>query len=384
MTSLPLWFLADPVTAATKAADFRVSLEDMVSGTGRLTDGDFANYEADGTAFDTGDVLFGRLRPYLAKSWRAGRPGTAGGDIIVMRPTSRVTSEFLGWVVQSEPFVRRASAETRGVKMPRTAWEYLAPVPVWTPSIDQQRRIADYLDAETAQIDGMMAELDELERRLNVRWRARLESALWGASVESRALGWDLTLVTSGSRGWGAYYADAGERFLRITDLTRGSIAVSDRAPQYVDLPPNAEGSRTRTRAGDLLFSITAYLGSVAVVDPQHVGAYTSQHVALARLNGEHWLPEFVAYAVLADSGQSFLKSRGTGAAKDGLDLDDIRAIPVPAVPVEHQTALVRELDSEYAQHGSMLADIARLRDLLIERRSALVTAVITGTKEIA
>ena len=94
----------------------------------------------------------------------------------------------------------------------------------------------------------------------------------------------DTIFVTSGARGWAENYSDDGDLFLRIGNLTRTSISLDLSDIQRVTVEDGSEGARTQVRAGDVLFSITAYLGSVAVV-PDGLGtAYVSQHVALARL----------------------------------------------------------------------------------------------------
>jgi type I restriction enzyme, S subunit len=114
-------------------------------------------------------------------------------------------------------------------------------------------------------------------------------------------LKWSASLITSGSRGWAQFYADEGEYFVRIGNLNRGALGFNDSEVQYVQIPAGAEGSRTMTRSGDLLFSITAYLGSVAVVDSVHAGAYVSQHVSLVRLMGRRLDALYAGYVSLSE-----------------------------------------------------------------------------------
>ena len=119
MKTMPFWAAATLVSDSETPLDFQVSLEDMVSSTGRLFDGDLSQYSAKGTPFAEGDVLFGKLRPYLAKYWLADRAGTAGGDIHVYRPNAGIEPRYLAYIVGSRNFVRFAEAASKGVKMPR-------------------------------------------------------------------------------------------------------------------------------------------------------------------------------------------------------------------------------------------------------------------------
>src|SRR3954464_12811368 len=73
--------------------------------------------------------------------------------------------------------------------------------------------------------------------------------------------------VTSGSRGWAAFYSDRGAPFIRITNLSRDSIYLDLEDLRYVDLPSNSsEGARTQLRDQDVLISITADIGIVGYV----------------------------------------------------------------------------------------------------------------------
>jgi type I restriction enzyme S subunit len=141
------------------------------------------------------------------------------------------------------------------------------------PPIGAQSAIADFLDRETAKIDALIAKQEALVEGLLARRQAVIDGAIpWS---EGRAqLRRDLTFLTSGSRGWGDYYADEGEVFLRISDLSRGTYALKVSNLQRVQIPSDVEGSRSCTRAGDLLFSITAYLGSVGIVPSDLEGSW--------------------------------------------------------------------------------------------------------------
>lgn len=86
------------------------------------------------------------------------------------------------------------------------------------------------------------------------------------------------TLVTSGSRGWAAHYADAGPLFIRAQNINTDRLALDDIA--HVQPPDSAEGRRTQVRYGDLLVTITgANVTKTGVVDQELGEAYVSQHV---------------------------------------------------------------------------------------------------------
>ena len=265
------------------------------------------------------------------------------------------------------------------VSMPHLTAEKLARVPIPLPRAEQQRAIADYLDRETARIDTLIEEQQRLIEMLRERRQALVDasfSALGEPCVQLRRY---IAFLTSGSRGWGDYYADEGQRFLRIGNLPRANLEIRGDI-QFVDLPDDVtEGSRTMLQEGDLLFSITAYLGSVAVVEGDWVGAYVSQHVALCRLERELVDPRFVGWFMLTTRGQDQLNEGAVGGTKVQLALDDIRGLRVPTAPIGEQGLIAAYLDEQTAQIDTLIAEAERFIDLSRERRAAVITAAVTG-----
>jgi type I restriction enzyme S subunit len=150
--------------------------------------------------------------------------------------------------------------------------------------------------------------------------------------------------VTSGSRGWADYYSEAGPLFLRIGNLDHDSISLDLSDTQRVQPPAGAEGMRTRVEPGDILISITADVGMVALV-PSHIEeAYINQHVSLARpvsvVNRS-----YLAWFLCSQDGQKQFKELQRGATKVGLSLDDINAVNVPLPSFSEQAEIVQEIE---------------------------------------
>ena len=188
----------------------------------------------------------------------------------------------------------------------------------------------------------------------------------------------DTIFVTSGARGWAENYSDDGDLFLRIGNLTRTSISLDLSDIQRVTVEDGSEGARTQVRAGDVLFSITAYLGSVAVV-PDGLGtAYVSQHVALARLKQKQFLPDWVAYVASSYVGKTYLETQGYGGTKIQLSLGDVASLLVTSPPLEEQRALTQFLRHETTKIDTLVEEQKRLIELLKEKRQAVISHAVT------
>ncbi|MGY4515207.1 restriction endonuclease subunit S [Lysobacter sp. HA18] len=272
-------------------------------------------------------------------------------------------------------------------------------LPVLVPTVAEQRSIASFLARETAKIDALIAEQEKLLALLAEKRQATISHAVtrglnpnvpmkdsgipWLGDVPAHwdmlTLKRDLAFLTSGSRGWAEHYADQGALFLRIGNLTRDRVELDLGDIQRVAPPVGSEGERTKVEPGDVLFSITAYLGSVAVVPERLEAAYVSQHVALARLQGSRLLPKWVAYATLSRVGATYLATQGYGGTKVQLSLDDIACLPITAPPLEEQQRTIDVVESELEKLERVRLRSVTAVGLLRERRNALVTAAVTG-----
>lgn len=267
------------------------------------------------------------------------------------------------------------------------------------PPIDEQREIAQFLTRETTKLDALITEQRTLIDLLKEKRQAVISHAVtkgldprvpmkdsgveWLGEVPAH---WDffpikreLQFLTSGSRGWADHYADEGPLFIRIGNLTRDDVGLDLSDIQRVQIPQGSEGERTRVQPGDVLFSITAYIGSVAVVPENLETAYVSQHVALARLNAGKLLPEWVAYFAKSLVGKIFLENQGYGGTKVQLSLDDVANLPVTVPPLDEQHRVVSCIREEAARLDALTAEAQTTIALLQERRSALISAAVTG-----
>jgi type I restriction enzyme S subunit len=159
---------------ASEVEDY-LELEDLESGTGRILNRrNTLEVVSDVTVFKKGDVLFGKLRPYLEKYYVAEFDGKCTGEILAFRP-ERIESRFLFYCLASSWFIERCNLLAYGAKMPRVNWPtQLAQFNLPLPPLPEQQRIAAYLDASCAAIDAAAAakrhQLETLDalRRSNI------------------------------------------------------------------------------------------------------------------------------------------------------------------------------------------------------------------------
>lgn len=206
------------------------------------------------------------------------------------------------------------------------------------------------------------------------------------SSNESHGVVWALqpgaavfSFITSGSRGWAKYYAERGSTFVRVGNLNRNAIELDLDEIQFVEPPRGTEGERTRVQPGDLLISITADIGMVAVASENLGPAFVNQHVAIARPN-EDVEPKYLAWFIASESnGQKQLKALQRGATKLGLGLDDIRSLQFPLPGITTQRRIVAKLEELFSELDAGVEALRRAQRRLARYRQALLQAAVTG-----
>lgn len=140
-----------------------VEYEDIVAGEGMLNKNiQEKSCNKYGIKFKEGDVLFGKLRPYLKNILLTDFEGVAIGDFWVLRP-SKCDSKFLYSLVISNDFMKIANISS-GSKMPRADWNLISSTSISLPSLPEQRALAFYFTSLDAQIAASTSRLSSLKQ----------------------------------------------------------------------------------------------------------------------------------------------------------------------------------------------------------------------------
>lgn len=182
--------------------------------------------------------------------------------------------------------------------------------------------------------------------------------------------------VTSGSRDWAAYYADEGDLFVRISNLTREHINFRWKSIRYVDIGNGSEGERTRLAEGDILISITADLGIIGVVPNDFGRAFINQHTALVRLTKEIVNPRFIGNFLHSHAGQFQFEKFNDSGAKAGLNLPTVASLNCLLPSLEEQDLISVRVDSVDTQIEIYKIELAKYQS----QKKGLMQDLLTGS----
>lgn len=156
-----------------------IALENIVSWNANYVETD-AETEGTNNIFKSGDILFGKLRPYLAKGYIPTYDGICSTEFFVMKPGNMVSNRFLLYYILSQRVIDFIKNKVAGVKMPRTNWNEFGSLSVNTPPFAEQQSIAAYLDEKCAKIDAAIANIDKQTDALKRLKRSLINEVISG------------------------------------------------------------------------------------------------------------------------------------------------------------------------------------------------------------
>jgi type I restriction enzyme S subunit len=328
-------------------------------------------------SFAPTDVLFGKLRPYLAKIARPSFAGICSTDILPITPTPRIDAAYLTYYLRQPDVVSFASQRAAGANLPRLSPSELLRFRLPLPPLDEQRRIAQILDtvfavaSDAAHAAVQSAALGPAEFKKTARAQEVRDPATVRELVDNDRGG--IRTGPFGSQLLHSEFVGAGVPVLGIDNVVTNEFRWSER--RFVSPEKHAALKRYTVHPGDVLITIMGTCGRVAVV-PSDIGlAINTKHLCCITLNQDRCLPEFLRMHFLHHpDAQSYLHARAKGAIMDGLNMGIIKDLPVVLPPIASQRALVRRLRVVDEARDRMIlrsASLDRLGSALSERAFA-------------
>ncbi|WFF05134.1 restriction endonuclease subunit S [Micromonospora sp. WMMD1076] len=352
------------------------------------------------TRFQDGDVLLPKITP----TFEAGRSvlisglrngvGAGTTELHVLRPTREIDPRYLTYITQSRPFLKLGEAEMYGVAgQKRVPDDFVRDFRVDLPAVEEQRRIADFLDLETKRI----SQLRELTQRQQWLETKRLSEFLrlatsTSSGVPNRETGlswmpvastaWPLLKVSYAfATGSGttpssndAKYFEGDVPWVNSGDVPDGPITTTVKAvtsaalrdyPALKMFPPGAlvvamyGAGATKGRVGVL--SVSACVNQACCV-----------LMSMGRITAEF------AYYWFRSHRDGIVRL-AAGAGQPNLSQELIRKLKMPAPALCEQVNIVQTIQRQENVSRVKIEALRKRQDLLAERRQALITAAITG-----
>ena len=355
-----------------------LALEHVESWTGRYSDaGPDVVFDSQVKRFRAGDVLFGKLRPYLAKVVRPDRDGVCVGEFLVLRPRDcTMLPDYLKWLLRTKPVINAINASTYGTKMPRTNWQFIGGMKQPLPPLPEQAAIARYLDYVERRIRRYIDAKQKLVGLLEELKQATIHEAV------TRGLDPDVPLKPSGVEWLGhipAHWGKARVKYLcrfKYGDSLPANARIKGDIPVFGSNGPIGTHNSANTLSPVILIGRKGSFGKVNFSDRPCFAIdttfYVDQHSAKADIR---WL--YYSLYLLRLDGFS------QDSAIPGLNREFAHNQYLPKLPLPEQEAIAEYLDKETANIDTTLNNTRREIELLQEYRTVLIADVVSGKVDV-
>jgi type I restriction enzyme S subunit len=311
------------------------------------------------------------------------RPATVNGSIAVLRPFG-VEARFLRYVLASRSTQGIIEAIKGGMGVPHLFQWDIKRLPLDLPPLDEQRRIADFLDAETARIDHLtrlqLSVIDKLMMRDRAVRDGLIDGLIYGVG-ELPLRRYSPRIEQGSSPQCENHPRDSGEwGVLKLSAVKQGRFFPDENKQLPAGVAPARE---YEVHDGDLLVTranTPDLVGDVAVVSGAGRRLLLPDLIYRVSLD-PRMRADFVAQVLLSSRVRTLIQAGARGSSQSMVKLrgEDIREWPIPRADIKQQQALVTAIDDQIRGSDKLRAAINRQLTLLDERRQALITAAVTG-----
>jgi type I restriction enzyme, S subunit len=364
------------ITKKSNAETQNVALENIESWSGKYIPSD-TEFDGDGVTFKVGDILFGKLRPYLAKAYLAEFHGAAVGDFHVMRPIMMyLHGRYILYIILNKEVISLIDGSTFGAKMPRVNWEFMANIPIPLPPLLEQQAIAAFLDHETGHIDTLIAQKKKLLSLL-----AEQRTALISRAV-TKGLNPSVKLKPSGVEWLGdvpEHWEVKALRYIcRIETGDKDTVDAEDEGeyPFFVR-SQTVERINSYTKNCEAVLTAGDGVGVGKVFHYVH-GKFDFHQRVYMFSNFKKVTGKFF-FLFLKENFWRVALEGGAKSTVDSLRRPMISSFPFIIPPLPEQQAIAAFLDRETAKIDTLSAKVHTAIERLKEYRTSLISAAVTG-----
>ena len=346
-----------------------------------------------------GDIAYNIMRMWQGAVGIAPCDGLISPAYVVARPINDIEPRFYTYLFRTTAYMREVDFASRGIVPDRNRlyWQYFKPLLSPAPPPGEQRRIADFLDAYTAQVHRLIAAKRRTIAALIERKRSIITNRLYtigdaGSPPTPSNPDWPLRAikrianVSFSSVDKHIYEHERQVRVCNYVDVyknDRVSLATPFRGGSVTE----AEYGNYALKAGDVIVTKDSedwkdICVPCLVTDdiPDTVCGY---HLAILRPNTERISGEYLYFALLAAPTTWQFHKAATGITRYGIGKNEIGIAIIPLPPRTEQDeichALARELESVDAAKDKVSREI----DLILEFRDSLIAAIVTGQLDV-
>lgn len=366
----------------------KIGLENIEGFTGKYLKTS-STFEGDGIDFDKGDIVYGKLRPYLCKVWLAEFDGNAVGDFYVYKTSQSYFNAYAKYLMLSNPFTDICNASTYGAKMPRVSHQFISSLNIPLPPLSEQHAIVSYLDDKCGKIDKMLegkqkqiellAEMkqriiaDAVTRGLNPDVKMKATNIPWLPEIPEH---WDVKPIRAILRENNEKTETGNEELLSLSQYT-GISRKRDAGKTGMFEAESTIGYK-KVHPGQFVMNIMlAWNGSYAVSGLE--GIISPAYCVFDFISNDNKM--YYNYLWRLSVYQGAFKTESRGIIDSRLRLYPNKFLPFPTIcpPLDEQDSIVSYITKKTAKIDTLTSKLQQEIESIKEYKQRLISDVVTG-----
>ena len=368
---------------------FKVGLENIESYSGLYIPTE-SLYEGDGINAKEGDIVYGKLRPYLAKVWIADRPCNAVGDFFVYRCNKDcILNQYAKWLMLSDGFTKICSASTYGAKMPRVSSDFIASLSIPLPPLAEQEKIVSYLENKTSKIDAYVADKEkEIELLQELKQKTIADAVTKGLNPDAKMKDSGISWIGEIPEHWEVrhlsqvsyehYISNKEVHHQNLLSLSYGRIIRKDINTTEGLLPASFDTYQI-VEKGNIVMRLTDLQNdhkSLRVGLVKEEGIVTSAYVCLGVYDSVY--PSYLYNVLHSYDIKKLFYSMG-GGLRQNLNWQGLKKLDIPLPPKDEQQAIVAYIEEKCEKIDKLASELQSEIDYLKEYKQRLIADCVTG-----
>ena len=376
-----------------------IGLENIESWTGKYVSSDSQYDKSQALTFSRNNILFGKLRPYLAKVFFASNDGCCSSEFCILNFSSSVNIRYFWNLLVSPTFIDHVTKSTYGTKMPRANTDFIKNICVPVPPHIEQDRIALYLDATSAKIDSLIS-----KTRSSIEEYKKLKQAVITQAVTKGVRG-EREMKDTGVEWIGEIPEEWNKCKLKnisidIGDGLHGTPKFDDSgevyfingnnfSSEYVEpkfdtkklcLEESLNYPKPELTEQTIMISLNGSYGKVCLYRyfPMLLGKSAGYITLLPSINRR-----YVRYYLSSTPAQIIMTLSLNGTTIPNLSLNTLYNFPTILPSASEQAEIADYLDAKCAEIDGLIAKKEQLAKELESYKKSLIYEVVTGKREV-
>ena len=379
---------SEKVSSSTSPLPY-IGMENVESWSGRILEGS-SEVEGLATTFQEGDVLFGKLRPYLAKVTKLSFSGICSSEVLVFKPHKQTSADYLAYALRTPDFINLVNGSTYGAKMPRANPKFIENAEIPFPPLSEQCAVAAFLDKKCAKIDEAVRIKEEQIKLLRERRQILIQQAVTrglnpGVSMKDSGIDWIGQIPTHWKVRRGKYLfrevnersAEGKEELLSVSHTT----GVTARSEKNVNMfmAEDYTGSKVCQPGDVVINTMWAWMGALGVSDLAGIvspsyGVYRPKNRATFNRRFLEWLLRTTPFIE-----QYNRVSTGLHTSRLRLYPHMFLGLPIAFPDRDEQDVIVNHVNREAGKIDRAVSIKQDQITALKEYKTTLINATVTG-----